>query len=745
MTITMSIEEQFSGALHAVGLTPKVIVADGKLHRFDTNKPGRKSGWYVLHDDGLAAGAYGDWATDLQETWCAKAERQLSEHERQAHRERIKAARMAAAKEQAREHQTAAEACAAIWDKARDALADNPYCTAKEIKPIGLREFHDKRTLLVPLRDAAGKLWNLQFIDAHGHKRFKTHGKVRGCYYAFGGKPVDVLLLVEGYATGATLYEATGYPVAVAFNAGNLSTVATALRAKLPHVRIVVCGDVDNSGTGQKAAIAAAGAVNGLVALPTFVTGSEIDGKLPSDFNDMGRLCGLAAVRQRVQEATATSPATERPKETTPGSVSLMCAADVEEKPIHWLWDGWVARGKLSLLAGAAGTGKTTLALGLTATITTGGTWPDGQQCVEPGNVLIWSSEDDPADTLKPRLMACGADVRRVFFVQGVTDPMTGDMLPFDPARDIPTLTAAVSAIGGASLLLVDPIVSAVAGDMHRANDVRRGLQAVVDFAAAHNCAVLGITHFSKGSAGTTPQERVIGSQAFGAFARAVLVAAKQDGHEGRVLARAKSNISVDDGGVTYFIEPASLDSGIQTTRVAWGDKIEGSARDILGAVEGPESDDDEATALKDATQFLRDILAAGPMTVKAIKAESSDAGHSWATIRRASAVLKAESYREGEKGRRGGGMWLWRIPSYLGVQGGDDHLKNPNLENLNQSQYSCGFPGDEPSGKILRCTLPGDEQLNQNNADIVTSEGTNRAVLPAPDAVAPASKEEEF
>ncbi len=86
-----------------------------------------------------------------------------------------------------------------------------------------------------------------------------------------------------------------------------------------------------------------------------------------------------------------------------------------------------------------------------------------------------------------------------------------------------------------------------------------------------------------------TPQERVIGSQAFGAFARTVLVAAKQEDSEGRVLARAKSNISIDDGGVTYFIEPCSLDSGIQTTRVAWGEKVEGSARDILGAVEAPQ------------------------------------------------------------------------------------------------------------------------------------------------------------
>ncbi len=343
---------------------------------------------------------------------------------------------------------------------------------------------------------------------------------------------------------------------------------------------------------------------------------------------------------------------------TRVGGVSLVRASDVVERPIHWLWPGWLARGKLIILAGAAGTGKTTLALGLAATVTTGGRWPDGLQCSGSGNVLVWSSEDDPADTLKPRLMACGADVRRIYFVQGVADE-NGEILPFDPARDIPTLNAAVSAIGGASLLLVDPIVSAVAGDMHRANDVRRGLQALVDFAEAYDCAVLGITHFAKGSAGSSPQERVIGSQAFGALARMVLVAAKQEDSETRVLARAKSNISLDDGGVAYTILPHTLDSGIETTRVVWGDRIDGSARDILGQVETQPTD--ETTEQEDAEEFLRGLLADGPVASKQVKADADGAGFAWATVRRAQKAIGAEAYRAGE-GIGSKASWFWRL-----------------------------------------------------------------------------------
>ncbi len=335
-----------------------------------------------------------------------------------------------------------------------------------------------------------------------------------------------------------------------------------------------------------------------------------------------------------------------QPARTHAGGVSLLRASDVVERPIHWLWPGWLARGKLIILAGSAGTGKTTLALGLAATVTTGGRWPDGLMCAGSSNVLVWSSEDDVADTLKPRLMACGADVTRIYFVQGVTDEQ-GEVLPFDPSRDIPTLNAAVSAIGGASLLIVDPIVSAVAGDMHRANDVRRGLQALVDFAESYNCAVLGITHFAKGSAGSSPQERVIGSQAFGALARTVLVAAKEEDSDTRVLARAKSNISIDEGGVTYTIEPYALESGIETTRVMWGGKIEGTARDILGAVEAPHVDDDD-DPIRDVDDALRRLLRDGPVNGKKAKAVMSESGYTEKQIRGARERLDVSTVRDG-------------------------------------------------------------------------------------------------
>lgn len=350
----------------------------------------------------------------------------------------------------------------------------------------------------------------------------------------------------------------------------------------------------------------------------------------------------------------------DRPIQSGERIVKIRCGADIKPLPITWLWPGWVPAGKLTILAGAAGTGKTTLALALAAVITAGGRWPDGSQSGGQGNVLIWSSEDVADDTLVPRLIASGADLARCHFIEGIAQD--GESVPFDPSQDIPDLRRAVDAIGGVSLLLIDPIVSAVAGDMHRANDVRRSLQAVVDFADAHGCAVIGITHFAKGGAGKAPQDRVIGSQAFGALARMVLVAAKEEGSNRRVMARAKSNIAPDDGGVAYSLDLVTIPGGIQATHAVWEGIIEGTAREILGDVEHDESGDDGAVR-HDLERLLVDLLSenGGKMPAKQVKAEVSDAGYSWTAANRAKEKAGIESAKE--KGTTKGG-WTWFLPS---------------------------------------------------------------------------------
>lgn len=334
--------------------------------------------------------------------------------------------------------------------------------------------------------------------------------------------------------------------------------------------------------------------------------------------------------------------------------VRLSCAASIVSKPIDWLWKGWLARGKFHVLAGAPGTGKTTIALSLAAAITKGATLPDGSRAPS-GNVLIWSGEDDPADTLKPRLVAAGADVNRVFFVGDVG--RSDDSRPFDPSRDLAALEHAADRIGNVCLLIADPVVSAVTGDSHKNTEVRRALQPMVHLATRLDCAVFGISHFSKGTAGRDPVERVTGSIAFGALARIVLVTAKGEG-DSRMLARAKSNIGPDGGGFQYTLELAMAEE-IEASVVRWGAPLEGSARDLLGDFE-PIAD----SPLDDAAEWLRSMLAGAEVKVRDLKREASAAGLGWRTVERAKAELGVTAEAVGKSdGSRGVDHWCWRLP----------------------------------------------------------------------------------
>jgi putative DNA primase/helicase len=344
-------------------------------------------------------------------------------------------------------------------------------------------------------------------------------------------------------------------------------------------------------------------------------------------------------------------------------TVLLDQASQLKILPIRWLWPGWLARGKLHVLAGTPGTGKTTIAMAIAATVSAGGIFPCGSQC-SSGNVLIWTGEDDPADTLTPRLLASGANLNRVYFINNTIE--NGQTRSFDPAYDFQSLLQSAERIGEIKLLVVDPIVSAVVGDSHKANDVRRGLQPLVELAIALNCVVLGITHFSKGSMGRDPIERVMGSQAFGALARVVIVAAKDSSNdEGspsrRFIARAKSNIGPDGGGFDYAMDQIDLAEhpGVNATVIKWRGAINGSARDLLGAVEAENNDTSDKTERDDAKAFLVSILSDGAVPVKIIKNDAQGAGYSWRTIERAKKEAGIQAKKTGVKDG-----WSWELPS---------------------------------------------------------------------------------
>jgi putative DNA primase/helicase len=208
------------------------------------------------------------------------------------------------------------------------------------------------------------------------------------------------------------------------------------------------------------------------------------------------------------------------------------------------------------------------------------------------------------------------------------------------------------------ALLIIDPIVSAVAGDSHKNAETRRALQPLVDMAVKLDVALLGITHFSKGTAGRDPTERVTGSLAFGAIARVVMVAVKckKEGGGGPILCRSKSNIGPDGDGFTYELEQQSVSdvSGIIASCISWREAVYGTATELLADAETADKD---GGLLAEAKEFLEAELADGPVAASAMTAAVKQAAHSAATIRRAKKELGIISKKVGIKGG-----WCWVI-----------------------------------------------------------------------------------
>lgn len=394
------------------------------------------------------------------------------------------------------------------------------------------------------------------------------------------------------------------------------------------------------------------------------------------------------------------------------GGICIRQASTYEVEPINWLWNGWLARGKVHILAGAPGTGKTSIAMALGAAITIGGRWPDGGTAGD-GDILVWSGEDDPSDTLIPRLLAVGADLKRVHIIHGALDEGEERTRSFDPAADMTMLADEIAMMNPPpALLIIDPVVSAVAGDSHKNGEVRRALQPLVDLAMTRKIAVLGITHFSKGTAGRDPVERVTGSLAFGALARVVMVAAKRNEDEGggRILARGKSNIGRDDGGFAYDLEVLEVRPGIETTCILWGDAIAGSARELLGQAETLEDPEDKA-AWQEARDWLHEVLADGPRKASEVQREAKAAGLTEKSLRTARERLGIRPIKEKFSLN---GAWHWRLPGSEKMPS-DDEDAQPAHKKCSGGGHLHGQHGQNvanmPDEDARRCPIP--EQKN--------------------------------
>jgi hypothetical protein len=322
--------------------------------------------------------------------------------------------------------------------------------------------------------------------------------------------------------------------------------------------------------------------------------------------------------------------------------------SEVEPEQVEWLWEDRLPRGKLTVLDGDPGLGKSAVTLDVAARVSAGLELPDGERC-EPAGVVLLSAEDGLADTIRPRLDAAGADTERILALATVPEGRTGERTICIP-NDLHLVERAIGRVG-AGLVVVDPLMAFLGEktDAHKDQHVRRALAPTAALAERTGAAVLIVRHLNK-SAGGNSLYRGGGSIGIIGAARSGLVVAKDpEDPERRILASNKNNLSRAARSVVFGLETAPNGAA----RVAWGGTSELSASDLLKEP----ADSEQRSALSKAKAFLSKELADGPVAAERAEKDAREAGVSERTLKRAKRALGVGSKKEGD------GSWSWVLP----------------------------------------------------------------------------------
>jgi putative DNA primase/helicase len=317
-------------------------------------------------------------------------------------------------------------------------------------------------------------------------------------------------------------------------------------------------------------------------------------------------------------------------------TLALTRLSDVETQKIEWLWSARIPKGKVTLLVGDPGAGKSFISLAIAANVTTGAPLPGGERH-DPQSVLIWNGEDGTADTIRPRSEAAGANLERVYVIEGETTA-DGTHLPFGLAS-IDLLIEYVAAAADVGLVIVDPLAALLAGvDAHRDAEIRSSLQPLADFAERFGVAILVIAHLNKRDA-ERALYRVGGSIGFVGLARSVLLAAVDPEDGRRAIAPLKCNLAAMPAPIEYRID--------EEGRFWWGAASGELTADHLLRSVRPERYGGARTT---AERFLRDVLANGPVPAKDLILFAEDRGINSRTIERARRDLGVRSVKQGKE-----------------------------------------------------------------------------------------------
>lgn len=311
-------------------------------------------------------------------------------------------------------------------------------------------------------------------------------------------------------------------------------------------------------------------------------------------------------------------------------NLSLINMADVESKNVEFLWYPYIPYGKITIIQGDPGEGKTTAVLRIAALLTKGEMLPEDKQEREPINVIYQTAEDGLADTVKPRLEAAGADCSRILVID-------------ESAENLSMLDSRIEEAlkeTGAKLIILDPIQAYLGSnvDMHRANEIRPVMKHLGNIAEKYGCAIILIGHMNKAS-GSKSTYRGLGSIDFQATARSVLIVGRiKDDPTCRVIVHDKSSLAPEGPSIAFRLDK---DNGFE-----WEGIIDITVDELL-------SGEQKTSKLNKAKDFLKSYLADGPKAYNDIEVEAAENGIKSRTLYTAKDELGVVSKKVGAK-------WFW-------------------------------------------------------------------------------------
>ena len=325
-----------------------------------------------------------------------------------------------------------------------------------------------------------------------------------------------------------------------------------------------------------------------------------------------------------------------RKPKNSPKSVPMICMNDVEQTEVDWLWYPYIPFGKLTIVQGNPGEGKTFFAMQLAAACTNQKFLPD-MEPFEPFNMIFQTAEDGLGDTVKPRLVSSGADLKRVLVIDDSENPLSlADDRIEKAIRE-----------NNAKLMVIDPLQAFLGAnvDMNRANEVRPIFRKLADIAQSTGCAIVMIGHLNKAS-GTQSTYRGLGSIDIAAVVRSILFVGKvKDDPTTRVIVHEKSSLAPPGQALAFSLGDQK---GFR-----WIGAYDISAEDLLAGGEGTRTELKQEQAVKLIYEFLSDDREA---SVAEINKEAMERGISERTVRLARNSMKDKLESE----RRGKDWWIW-------------------------------------------------------------------------------------